>query len=121
MGYSICTSPSNSIKMWANRYGPRSRTLELNPCRIIILDPQCPHMMARYRLERPPNRSDRSGHRFFPVLSRFFRFDPGSLAERFCAPTGPDAGPVPDSTGPTDRSGFDNLAFTYTFFLKYVK
>jgi hypothetical protein len=51
------------------------------------------------------NRQDRPGHRFFPVLAVFF----GSLADRFSAPIGPNAGPIPGSTGPTSRSGSDNL------------
>jgi hypothetical protein len=40
-----------------------------------------------------------------PVFDRFGRFDSGSLAERFCALTGPGAGSVPSLTGPTGRSG----------------
>ncbi|MCI40044.1 hypothetical protein A2U01_0061276, partial [Trifolium medium] len=34
---------------------------------------------------------------------------PGFQAERFCALTGQDTGPVLGSTGPTGRSGFHNL------------
>ncbi|MCI97216.1 hypothetical protein A2U01_0118517, partial [Trifolium medium] len=38
---------------------------------------------------------DRPGYRFLPVLIRFTRFSPGSLAKRFYGLPGPDAGPVP--------------------------
>jgi hypothetical protein len=54
------------------------------------------------RTAEPP---DRPVYRFFPVPRRFARFFTGSLAERFCTLTGPDAGPVPGLTGPTDQSG----------------
>jgi hypothetical protein len=40
---------------------------------------------------------------------RFARFSPGSLAGRFTATTRPNVGPVPRSTGPTGRSGSNNL------------
>jgi hypothetical protein len=55
---------------------------------------------------------DRPGHQFFPDFDRFWRFNSGSFAKRFCALTEPDAGSVPGPTGPTGRSGFDNLART---------
>jgi hypothetical protein len=48
---------------------------------------------------------------FFSGLNLVFTFFPGSLAGRFCTPTEPDLGLVPDSTG---RSGYDNLALYYT-------
>jgi hypothetical protein len=44
-------------------------------------------------------------------------FFSGSLAQRFCALTGPETGPVPGSTGSTGRSGFDNLGNMHTTIL----
>jgi hypothetical protein len=43
---------------------------------------------------------DRPGHPVFSVFVWFWRLVRGSHAERFCVLPGPDAGPVPVSTGP---------------------
>jgi hypothetical protein len=49
---------------------------------------------------QPPDRLTRPVHRFFPIFSVLAVFFSDSLAVRFSALTGPDAGPIPGSTGP---------------------
>jgi hypothetical protein len=63
------------------------------------------------RRSRPANHWTGRITGFFPVQTRFLRVFPGSLAKRLCASTGPDSGPVHGSTGPTGRSGFNNLVY----------
>jgi hypothetical protein len=59
------------------------------------------------KTSEPPNRWT---GRFYSGSAPVRAFFSGSLAERFCVLTGPDSSPIPGTTDPTGRSGFDNLA-----------